>query len=131
MKRNVRKVVSYSKSYKSLVVNSIMREGISIASACMQFGIDEVYQVREWVREYMRKRGLVRVPRSLTKRKDTQMVLINEPINRQFKRYEEIIMYQESLIEALYSESDEETKKKLLEKLSPSQQARLKKRGRL
>lgn len=28
------------------------------------------------------------------------MVLINEPINRQFVRYEEIIMYQESLIEA-------------------------------
>lgn len=49
MKRNVRKVVSYSKSYKSLVVNSIMREGISITSACMQYwdrrSIDEVYQV--------------------------------------------------------------------------------------
>ena len=40
MKRTVRKAVSYSKSYKSMVVNSIVSEGTSIVSACMQFGID-------------------------------------------------------------------------------------------
>jgi hypothetical protein len=57
--------------------------------------------------------------------------LIHEPIDRQFRKYEEIIMYQESLIEALYSEADEETKKKLLEGLSPSRRARLKKTGKL
>ena len=50
MKRTVRKAVSYSKSYKSMVVNSIVSEGTSIVSACIQFGIDEVYMVREWVR---------------------------------------------------------------------------------
>ena len=131
MKRKVRKAVSYSKSYKSMVVREIVSGGISIASACMQYGIDEVYMVREWVREYMKKRGMVRIPRTLTKRKNAPMVLIHEPINRQFERYEEIIMYQESLIEALYLEADEKTKKKLLERLSPSQQARLKKTGRL
>jgi transposase-like protein len=131
MKRKVRKAVSYSKSYKSMVVHEIVSGGISIASACMQYGIDEVYMVREWVREYMKKRGMLRIPRTLTKRKNAPMVLIHEPINRQFERYEEIIMYQESLIEALYSEADEETKKKLLKQLSPSQQSRLKRTGRL
>lgn len=131
MKLKVKKAVSYSKSYKSVVVNSILREGISIASACMQFGIDEVYQVREWVREDMKKRGISRIPKTLTKRKKAPLVIINEPINRQFQRYEEIILYQESLIEAFFSESDEATKKKLLERLSPSQQKRLKRTGRL
>ena len=131
MKRKVKKAVSYSRSFKKLVVNNIVCEGLSVASACMQFGIEAEYQVREWVREYMKKRGLIRIPRTLTKRKNAPMVIINEPINRQFQRYEEIIMYQESLIEAFYSEADEVTKKKLLEKLSPSQQARLKRTGKL
>ena len=67
--------------------------------------------VREWVREYMKKRDMLRIPRTLTKRKNALMVLIHGPINRQFERYEEVIMYQESLIEAQYSEADEETKK--------------------
>jgi transposase-like protein len=131
MKRKVRKAVNYPKSFKSMVVDEIVREGFSIASVCMQLGIDEVYQVREWVREYMKKRGMVRIPRTLTKRKKAPMVMINEPINRQFKRYEEMIMYLESTIEAFFSVADEETKKKLLERLSPSQQARLKKTGKL
>jgi len=131
MKRKARKAVTYSNHIKSMVVNEIVREGFSIASICMQRGIDEEYQVREWVREYMKKRGMVRIPRTLTKRKKAPMVMINEPINRQFKRYEEIIMYQESMIEAMYEVADEETKKKLLEKLSPSQQKRLKQTGRL
>jgi transposase-like protein len=131
MKRTVRKAVSYTKSYKSMVVHSIVSEGTSIASVCMQYGIDEVYMVREWVREYMKKRGMVRIPRTLTKRKNAPLVLIHEPIDRQFRKYEEIIMYQESFIEALYSEADEETKKKLLEGLSPSRRARLKKTGKL
>jgi transposase-like protein len=114
-----------------MVVREIVSGGTSIASACMQYGIDEVYMVREWVREYMKKRGMVRIPRTLTKRKNAPMVLIHEPINRQFERYEETIMYMESVIEALYSEADEETKKKLLKQLSPSQQTRLRRTGRL
>lgn len=131
MKRKAKKAVSYSKSFKSLVVNEVLTNGISIASVCMQQGIDEVYQVREWVREDMKKRGLLRIPRTLTKRKKAPLVMINEPINRQFQRYEEIIMYQQSLIEALYAESDQNTKKKLLEQLSPTQQRRLKQTGKL
>lgn len=131
MKRKAKKAVSYSKSFKSLVVNEVLTNGISIASVCMQQGIDEVYQVREWVREDMKKRGLLRIPKTLTKRKKAPLVMINEPINRQFQRYEEIIMYQQSLIEALYAESDQNTKKKLLEQLSPTQQRRLKQTGKL
>ena len=42
MKRNVRKTVSYSNSFKSMVVYKVVAEGISIALVCMQFGIDEV-----------------------------------------------------------------------------------------
>ena len=131
MKRKVRKAVKYSELTKRMVIYDIVSEGISIASACMQNGIDEVYMVREWVREYMKKRDMLRIPRTLTKRKNALMVLIHGPINRQFERYEEVIMYQESLIEALYSEADEETKKKLLEKLSSSRRKRLKRTGRL
>jgi len=131
MKRKAKKAVSYSKSFKSLVVNEVLTNGISIASVCMQQGIDEVYQVREWVREDMKKRGLLRIPKTLTKRKKAPLVMINEPINRQFQRYEEIIMYQQSLIEAIYAESDQNTKKKLLEQLSPTQQRRLKQTGKL
>jgi transposase-like protein len=131
MKRKVRKAVKYSELTKRMVIHDIVSEGISIASACMQNGIDEVYMVREWVREYMKKRDMLRIPRTLTKRKNALMVLIHGPINRQFERYEEVIMYQESLIEALYSEADEETKKKLLEKLSSSRRKRLKRTGRL
>ncbi|MDD2718677.1 MAG: hypothetical protein PHS08_03295 [Candidatus Cloacimonetes bacterium] len=131
MKRKVRKAVKYSELTKRMVIHDIVSEGISIASACMQNGIDEVYMVREWVREYMKKRDMLRIPRTLTKRKNAPMVLIHGPINRQFERYEEVIMYQESLIEALYSEADEETKKKLLEKLSSSRRKRLKRTGRL
>jgi transposase-like protein len=131
MKRKAKKAVSYSKSFKSFVVNEVLTNGISIASVCMQQGIDEVYQVREWVREDMKKRGLLRIPKTLTKRKKAPLVMINEPINHQFQRYEEIIMYQQSLIEALYAESDQKTKKKLLEQLSPTQQRRLKQTGKL
>lgn len=131
MKRKVRKAVKYSELTKRMVIHDIVSEGISIASACMQNGIDEVYMVREWVREYMKKRDMLRIPRTLTKRKNALMVLIHGPINRQFERYEEVIMYQESLIEAQYSEADEETKKKLLEKLSSSRRKRLKRTGRL
>jgi len=131
MKREAKKAVSYSKSYKSYVVYAVIRDGFSIASICTQFGIDEPYKVREWVREEMRKRGLARIPRTLIKRGNAPKALFSEAVNRQFKRYEEMLIYQESLIEAMYSVADEETKKKLLEKLSPVQQRNLKRKGRL
>ncbi|MCB5256465.1 MAG: hypothetical protein M0R32_02100 [Candidatus Cloacimonetes bacterium] len=70
MKRKVRKAVKYSELTKRMVIHDIVSEGISIASACMQNGIDEVYMVREWVREYMKKRDMLRIPRTLTKRKN-------------------------------------------------------------
>jgi hypothetical protein len=54
-----------------------------------------------------------------------------EPVNRQFERYEEIILYQETLIEAFYAFATEEQKKKLLEKLSPTQRRNLKRSGKL
>ena len=131
MKRNVKKVVSYSKSLKDHVIYAVVRDGFSIASVCTQEGIDSENMVREWVREFMKKRGMTRIPRTLTKRKNAPKVLFPESVNRQFKRYEEIIMYQESMIEAMFEVADEETKKKLLERLSPTQQKRLKRTGKL
>lgn len=131
MKRKAKKAVSYSNSYKSYVVYAVIRDGFSIASICTQFGIDEPNKVREWVREEMRKRGLARIPRTLIKRGNAPKALFSEAVNRQFKRYEEMLIYQESLIEAMYSVADEETKKKLLEKLSPVQQRNLKRKGKL
>jgi len=131
MQHPVKKRHNYSRSFKEYIVYAVVRDGLSIANVCTQHGIDEMSKVREWVRAFMKKRNMVRIPRGLTKRGKAPRVIISEPINRQFQRYEEIIMYQESLIEAFYSEADEETKKKLLEKLSPSQQARLKKTGKL
>lgn len=131
MKLKAKKAVSYSKSYKDYVVYAVMRDGFSIASVCTQLGIDEPNKVREWVREEMRKRGISRIPRTLIRRGKAPKALISEPINRQFQRYEEMLIYQESMIEALYEFADEETKKKLLEKLSPTQQRNLKRTGRL
>jgi transposase-like protein len=131
MKHKAKKVVSYSPGFKSNVVYAVVRDGFSIASVCTQYGIDEMYQVREWVREYMKKRGMVRIPRTLTRRGVAPKVVFSEPVNRQFERYEEIILYQECLIEALFANSGENDKKKLLEKLSPSQQKSLKRKGKL
>ena len=131
MKRHATKVVNYSRSFKDYVVHAIVRDGLSIATVCSQSGIDEMYKVREWVREYMSKRGLTRIPRTLTRRKNAPQAFISEPVNRQFQRYEEIIMYQEKLIEALYQVGNEELKKKLLQELSPTQRKNLKNTGKL
>lgn len=128
MKRTVRKTVNYTKSYKRFIVNAVMRDGISIASICTQQGIDEPYKVREWVRAEMKKRDLVRIPRTLLKRGKTPKVCISEPVNRQFERYEEILIYQECLIESLLLHIDKDAKKKVFAMLSPAQRRDLKRR---
>jgi len=126
-----RKRVRYDKGLKHAVIYAVMRDGFSISSICMQYGIDHPYTVREWIREEMKKRNLVRIPRTLVKRGRAPMVLISEPIERQFKQYEEIIMYQQCMIEALYAEGNAEIKKKLLSMLPPKQRRSLKKTGKL
>jgi transposase-like protein len=131
MKRKAKKAVSYSESYKQYIVYAVMRDGFSIASICTQFGIDEPYMVREWVREFMKKRGLVRIPRTLTKRGNAPKVIFSEAVNHQFRRYEEIILYHTCLIESMFKVADEETKKKLLSMLTPAQQRNLKRKGKL
>jgi transposase-like protein len=131
MKRKAKKAVSYSRNFQAAVVYAVVRDGFSIATVCSQNGIEEMYRVREWVREYMKKHGLVRRPRSLTRRGKAPKAFISEPVNRQFERYEEIILYQETLIEAFYAFATEEQKKKLLEKLSPTQRRNLKRSGKL
>lgn len=131
MKRKAKQTVRYSRSFQEHVVYAVVRDGISIAKVCSLNGIDEMYKVREWVRAYMKKRGMTRIPRTLTRRKGAPRAYITEPMDRQLKRYEEIIMYQETFIEAMYAVADGETKKKLLEKLSPTQRRNLKKTGKL
>jgi transposase-like protein len=130
MKRQAKKAVSYSRSFKQYVTYAVVRDGFSIASVCTQNGIAEMNQVREWVREFMKKRGMKRIPRTLVNRGNAPKVIFSEPVNRQFKRYEEMLMYQESMLEALFAVADEETKKKLLEMLSPSRGKSLKRKGR-
>ena len=119
------KEVTYSKQYKRHIIQAIMHEGFSIASICSQQGIEEPRKVREWVREAMKKRCIKRIPRRITPRLQTPSILISESVNRQFKHYEELIIYQESVIEAFWSTADKQTKKKLLKKLSPAQQTNL------
>lgn len=131
MKREAKKVVSYSRSFKEQVVYAVVRDGFSIAKVCSMNGIDEIYQVREWVRDYMKKRGMTRAPRTLTRRKNAPRAYIPEAVDRQLKRYEEMLLYQQIFIESMYEVADEETKKKLLEKLSPTQRRNLKKTGKL
>jgi len=75
MKRKAKKAFSYSESYKMHIIYAVMREGFRIASICTQFGIDNPFMVREWVREEKKKRGLVRIPRTLTKRGNAPKVL--------------------------------------------------------
>lgn len=131
MKRNAKKEVRYSKGFKNYIIYAVVRDGLSIANVCAQHGIDEMYKVREWVREFMKKRGITRIPRTIVKRGKAPRAFISEPVNRQLKTYEEMIMYQEIMIEAMYEVADEETKKKVLEWLSPTQRRNLKKRGKL
>lgn len=131
MKRKAKKAVSYTESYKRHIIYAVMREGYSIASICTQYGIDEPFMVREWVRKEMKKRDLVRIPRTLTRRGKAPKVLFSEPVNRQFKRYEEILLYQTCLIESMFKVADEETKKKLLLLLTPAQQRNVKRTGKL
>lgn len=131
MQRKAKKVVKYSRKFQQTVVYAVMREGFSIASICSQFGIDQPFAVREWVRREMKKRGLVRIPKTMVNRKSAPKVMISEPVNRQFQRYEEIIMYQQCLIEAAYQEGTPEQKKKLLEMLTPKQRKSMKQTGKL
>jgi transposase-like protein len=131
MQHAAKKVVKYTRKFQQTVLYAVMREGISIASVCSQFGIDHPYAVREWVRREMKKRGLVRIPKTMVKRKSAPQVLISEPVNRQFQRYEEIIMYQQCMLEAMYQEGTPEQKKKLLGMLTPKQRKSLKQTGKL
>jgi len=131
MQRAAEKVVKYSRKFQQTVVYAVMREGFSIASVCSQFGIDQPFTVREWVRREMKKRGLVRIPRTMVNRKTAPKVVVSEPVNRQFQRYEEIIMYQQCMLEALYREGTPEQKKKLLAMLTPKQRKSLKQTGKL
>ena len=61
MKHKVRKAVSHSISYKIMVVNEIVSGGLSIASACIQYKIDEVYMVRERVARIYSKLLVVKI----------------------------------------------------------------------
>ncbi|MBM3120172.1 MAG: transposase [Chloroflexi bacterium] len=131
MKRNAKKVVRYTNSFKNFIVHAVVRDGQSIASVCAHHGIDEMYKVREWVREFMKKRGLTRIPRSIVNRGKAPKVFISEPVNRQLRIYEEMIEYQEFVIETLFEVADEDTKKKLLDWLSPKRRANLRKKEKL
>ena len=77
----------------------------------------------------MKKRGLTRVPRTLYRRGKAPKICITEAVNRQLARYEEMLMYQECLIEAFLHISDEETKKKVFSKLSSAQRKDLQRRA--
>ncbi|MCB5286424.1 MAG: hypothetical protein LHW64_01320 [Candidatus Cloacimonetes bacterium] len=43
MKRNVKKVVSYSKNFKDYVIYAVVRDGFSIASVCTQWTFLKVW----------------------------------------------------------------------------------------
>lgn len=131
MQREAKQLVKYTRSFQRRVVYAVMREGYSIAAICSQLGIEHPYSVREWVREEMKKRGLVRVPKGMLKRKSAPPVQVSEAVNRQLKRYEEMLFYQECMLEALYRNGTPEQKKKLLEMLTPTQRKNLKQTGKL
>jgi len=67
MKRIAKQVVRYGRSFKEHVVYAVVRDGISIAKVCSLNGIDEMYKVREWVRAYMKKKGMIKIPGSPTR----------------------------------------------------------------
>jgi transposase-like protein len=131
MQRAAKKVVRYTRKFQQRVVYAVMRDGLSIARICSENGIDTPNTVREWVREEMRRRGLVRIPKGMLKRKSAPQVLIPTPVERQLKRYEAMLFYQECLLEAAYRNGTPEQKKKLLEMLTPKQRKSLKQTGKL
>jgi transposase-like protein len=131
MKRTATKVVNYSRSYRKTIVRQVLNDGFSVVKVCHLNDIENVWQVRDWVKEYMKKKGLLTIPKPLKKRKRPRKVIIPEVLNKEISRMEEIIIYLESTVEAMFEVADEETKKKLLEKLSPSQRLNLKRKGKL
>lgn len=102
MQREAKKAVNYTRRFQQRVVYAVMREGFSIATISSQYGIDQPYAVREWVRREMKKRGLVLIPKTLANRKSAPKAVISEPVNRQLQHYEEVILYQQCLLEAAY-----------------------------
>jgi transposase-like protein len=123
--------VSYTKSYKQYIIYAVMRNGDSIAKVCHWNNISDENMVRTWVREFMKKRGMTRIPRTMKTKRGEPKVCIPERINHEFSRLEETILYLQTVVESMFSVVDEESKKKLLEKLSPSLRKRLKKEGKL
>jgi transposase-like protein len=131
MKRTAIKVVNYSRRYRKTIVNQVIYDGFSVVKVCHLNDIANVWQVRDWVKEYRQEKGLIKMPKMLIKRRKPRTVIIPETLNKEIYRLEEIIIYLESTVEAMFAVADEETKKKLLEKLSPSQRLNLKRKGRL
>lgn len=131
MKRTATKVVNYTRSYREMIVRQVVSDGFSVVKVCHLNDIANVWQVRDWVKEYMKRKGLITMPKTFNKHKRSRKIIIPEVLNKEMSRMEEIIIYLESTVEAMFEVADEETKKKLLEKLSPSQRLSLKRKGRL
>lgn len=131
MKYIIYKGVRYSKSYYNYLVYKVVREGMSITQVCYLWGVDDVSMVRSWVRDFMKKRGMTRIPKRLKAEAGAPMLNIPVRIENEFRRLEETILYLQLLVEAAFSEVDDVTKKKLLQQLPPKQRKSLKKRGKL
>ena len=131
MKYIIYKGVRYSKSYYNYLVYKVVREGMSITKVCYLWGIEDVSMLRTWVSEFMKKRGMTRIPRRLKTEVGAPKINIPECIDHEFRRLEETILYLQLLVEAAFSEVDEVTKKKLLQQLPPKLRKSLKQKGKL
>lgn len=131
MKRTVIKAVNYTRYYKEMIVKQIVHGGYSITKICALEGIANTWQVRSWVKTYMQAKGIKLMPKVLSRKKPKRRIIIPDEVNKELSRLEEQNIYLESMVEAMYEVGDAEIKKKLLEKLSPSQRESLKRTGKL
>jgi len=131
MKRKAIKAVSYTRSYKAMLVSRIVHGGESIAKTCALEGVANTWQVRSWVKSYLQEKGIKLMPKVLNRRKPKRRILIPAGLDKEMSRLEERNLYLECTLEAMYAEGDSEIKKKLLSLLSPSQREHLKRTGKL
>jgi hypothetical protein len=93
-------------------------------------GINDVAMVRSWVRDYMDKRGLKRVPRRLKRLSGLPRVNIPTCVDTELRRLEESVYYLQTMLEEAYKVMDEGQKKSLLRQLSPKLRKTLREKGK-
>jgi transposase-like protein len=131
MKRALDRAFIYPDKIRREVIHAVLYGGKSITEVCYYYNIADTWQARGWIRAYRKEKGITVMPKRLKWKHTFFHLDLPDEVNKEIQRLEEINIYLESMVEALFHEGDEEIKKKLLGMLSPSQRRSLKQKGKL